>query len=467
MRRAMNLPSNSSAAGGVAPSASVTPWYCTPTFRRTAVVVLTTFALVQGYWAIGVRENDFVWHLNLGCAFLAGDPYRDIVALYPLGRAMLDAFPAALTYYAARAAVYGLALVALGMIFRIWNQAASPRWPVNKSVSFAAAVGSLALLFPYVLRDLDECGLQILLLFMLSAAMFALSRGRSAMCGLWLGLAATYKVMPLLFLPLLVWKRQWRAAAWMVCFIVVWNLTPALYLGWDTTIRAHTQWLAQVRHSMANVDPAENGIEPPNPRNINLTVAIARFLQTYPKGHPLHLEHPAFVQFGNLDPQTAGRVVKVLLLVFAGVLAWRFRHVWGAGERQADITTEWAAVCVLSALMSPLCWKQHLVVLLPAVFLTWRVVLSNPRESRRQIIGLAVVGLLAIVLKRGLLGRELSIVMMSYKFDTLAALLVMGLVLSLPRSAAPIDSAQKTCDTNHVVPPPAGRSRLLQRPNAT
>ena len=362
------------------------------------------------------------------------------------------------------------------MCWRSWHLACpfgsgiGPLTFVARSIgrsAIAAAVGSLALLFPYVLRDLDECGLQTLLLFMLSAAMYALVRGRPAMCGLWLGLATTYKVMPLLFLPLLVWKRQWRAAGWMVCFIAIWSFLPALYLGWDTTVRAHGQWLAQVRHSLSNVDPAENGIEPPNPRNVSLPGAIARYLQTYPEGHRLCLDHPCFVQFGNLDPQTAGRVVKGVLLIFAGILAWKMRRAWGPGEKQADITTEWAAVCVLSALLSPLCWKQHLVVLLPAVFLTLRVVLSNPRESRRQIIGLAIVGLVAIALKRGLLGQELSIVVMSYKFDTWAALLVMGLVLTLPRISTSSSIEPESHDTQRVVPPPAGRNRFSPRSSAT
>lgn len=414
--------------------ATVVPWYCTPGFRRIAIVGLISVASIQGYWAIFVRKNDFAWHMNLGKAFIDGDPYRDIVALYPLGRAMLDAVPAALPYYAARAAVYCLALLALGLTFWIWNQVANMRRPVNKALAFAAAVGSMALLFPYVLRDLDECGLQILLLFMLGAAMLALSCGRSIVCGMWLGLATSYKVMPLLFLPLLVWKRQWRAAAYMVSFIVIWNLIPALYLGWNKTIQVHKQWLAQVRQSMSNDDPSENGIEPPNPRNINLTAALARFVQTYPKGHPLHLEHPAFVQFGNLEPRTAGLVVKALLLSLAGILAWKMRRGWGPDQGQADIATDWAAVCVLSALLSPLCWKQHLVVLLPAVFLTWRAILSDPRGSRRQIVGLAIIGFVAIGLKRGVLGHDLSIVAMSYKFDTWTALLAMALVLTLPRS---------------------------------
>ena len=46
-------------------------------------------------------------------------------------------------------------------------------------------------------------------------------------------------------------------------------------------------------------DIAENGVKTPKVKAV-ADGGDGRYLQTYP-GHPLRLEHPAFVQFGALD----------------------------------------------------------------------------------------------------------------------------------------------------------------------
>jgi uncharacterized membrane protein len=59
-----------------------------------------------------------------------------------------------------------------------------------------AVTASLFLLGPYLLRDFDDCGLQILLLFLLTAAVHQLRCGNRLYSGLWFGIAVTYKTVP-------------------------------------------------------------------------------------------------------------------------------------------------------------------------------------------------------------------------------------------------------------------------------
>src|SRR5262249_28466914 len=151
-----------------------------------------------------------------------------------------------------------------------------------------------------------------------------------------------------------------------------WNLAPVLYLGWDTTLDCHRNWLEFSHRCMTIADPSLNPLEPPRHLNQGLAHAVARYVQNYPPGHPLALNHLWFVQFGNLEPHLAKRAVQAVLLLLAGVLAWRFRRPLRTEPDTGDLAHEWAAVTLLCALLSPLCWLQHLVLIIPCVFLWCR-----------------------------------------------------------------------------------------------
>src|SRR5262249_12878106 len=129
--------------------------------------------------------------------------------------------------------------VGLAWCVRFWSRVggdATERWLGPASVPLVVSGSD-------ILRDMAERGLQLALLCLVTAALVALVRGRAAWCGMWLGLATVYKVMPLVFLPYLVWKRQWKAALSMAAAVCVFSLLPGLYLGWQTNLQLHNQWL--------------------------------------------------------------------------------------------------------------------------------------------------------------------------------------------------------------------------------
>jgi hypothetical protein len=342
--------------------------------------------------------------------------------------------------YTTRAVFYGLAVLALWACYRIWSKLANGAAPAEASVNRTAALGTLLLAFTFVLRDLDECGLQTFVLFFLSAAGLGLAAGKRVTSGFWLGTAAVYKVSPALCLPFLLWKRQWLAAAAMVAVVVLWFLAPAAYLGWDATMTNHAKWLDRARTIAAVKDayPSQGELEQPMYYNLSLFALVARYVETYPPGHPLFLNIPGFVQFGNLEPLTAYYVVRGTLLALALMLAWRFRRAWPRQAGSADLASEWAAVCLLCALAAPVCWKQHMVLMLPALFLTVRSILVQPSWWRSAL--LSMTGVVFLGTKNLALGKDWSTLALSYKIDTLAALLLLLLVLTLPKSKTQIQA---------------------------
>ncbi len=464
-----------------------TAWYATRRFRMTALWAGIIVAAVEGYFAIVVRDNDFGYHRNTGAFLLEGDPYRPAGNCYPLGRVLMNVPLALVNVYVARAVCYLLALAALWACFRMWGRMASGgRKPPDsaaiddprsyqgayapRSLVCAAGVLAAALVFPFVLRDLDECGLQIFMLFMLTAAGYAVHRGRSGWAGFWLGTAITYKMTPVLCLPLLVWKRQWRAVGWSVIVVAVWAALPATVLGWGPTLHWHQEWWKRTSSvaadggaypSVQGFHPGQGTIEAAKQQNLSLQAALARYLETYPPGHPLHLDHPAFFQFGALEPRAAQLAVKGVLIVLACALAWRFRRRWAMQD--GDLPAEWAAACLLCAVVSPFCWKQHLVMVLPALFLTIRSLLGAATVSRWRIGALALIGAIVLLSRRGIVGHELSILLLSYKADTLAMMVALLLVLTLP---AGVPKADATSASSRTLPKPHANAVGTQRRHA-
>ncbi len=429
MPRAASFP----CASEPSPTAGRSAWSLL--WRRTVAVGLLVFFLVESYQAIWGRENDYRWHTVKGEAFLRRDMQALNADWYPLGRMGWNALVALLPYRLGRGLMLAAGVAALVGSYHLWGRMAGHGGLGHPRVRTAALLTTLAGVV-LLQRELDECGLQLVLLGMLSVAAWLFYRGRELAGAAALAAAATYKTTPLLFLPYLVWKRRFRAAAAMAVVLVGLNLLPALYLSWENALEFHGRTLARFAAQARLQDPSQNTVEPPNVRNQSLTVALARYLQTYGEDHPLYLPHPAFVQFGRLSPQAAGRVVKAAVLLLALVVAWKFwpsgGRSQGSGSRQRH-AWEWAVATGFTALLSPLCWKHHLVLILPAYFLLVLEVLRQPEQNRGTALVLWVAAALMILPGRALWGRELSLVLVSYKPYTAAALLVIGTVLARVR----------------------------------
>ncbi len=408
------------------------PWYTSRLFVFCCVGILAVVLAVEGYLALFVRDNDFLVHRNFGRLFLVGTPNRAGQFHYLPSRGLLNALTAWMPYRLDRGLHFATAVGLLGLSFCWWHRLADRQQPVDGRRAFAAAMLTLVLVGCYVQRDLDDCGLQLFLLFFLSAGAYFLSTGSSVSCGFWLGLATAYKVTPVLFFPFLIWKRQWRAAGWMALFALLWNVAPVLYLGWDTTLDAQRQWLAFSQKCLAMPDPSLNPLEPPRHLNQGLSMAVARYLQQYPPDHPLYLAHPAFVQTGWLGPAGTRLGIKVVLLTFAALLAWRFRKRVELPGQGAELANEWAAMTLLCAVLSPLCWLQHLALIVPCVFLWARAWLGGAMIPRWHGPAMAVFALIVLGVHREFVSATTYELLVSYKLHTAASLLVIGLVLSLP-----------------------------------
>jgi alpha-1,2-mannosyltransferase len=139
--------------------------------------------------------------VDISQAYNYPNPPVMAVLLEPLAK--LPPLAGALTWFYLKV---GMALLALHWVFGLVEEPGRPFPP------WARALGVLLSLKP-VVDDLNHGNVNLLILFLVVAALTLYSRRRDFLAGVVLALAVACKVTPALFLPYLVWKRAWRALA--------------------------------------------------------------------------------------------------------------------------------------------------------------------------------------------------------------------------------------------------------------
>jgi hypothetical protein len=107
------------------------------------------------------------------------------------------------------------------------------------------------------------------------------------------------------------------------------------------------------------------------------------------------------------------------------------------------VATDWAVACAYSALLSPLCWKQHLVLFVPCVFLLARAVLDGRPQSRTRIVAMFVISAIFFWTHRMILGQEIALLITAYNPVTFAAVAMTFLVLSMSRAGVAAHSISR------------------------
>jgi len=253
-------------------------------------------------------------------------------------------------------------------------------------VIVVAAV-TLLLAAPKLRSELQMWQTNVPMLFALLLALRWLD-ARPRWAGVLLGLAVNIKYLPLVYLPYLLLRRRFRAAAWFGAGIVGVALLPALVTGWSANLNhwatalsgiARLLGLGSLATEVANVDPITIG------HSISITSGIARALAS---GHVLAL------------PAAGALVVGAMLLLAcvyrrAGVPALR----WPSANAQVSqpylgtLALEWGALLALALAFSPQTNPRHTCLLL-MVFAPLAAMLCAPRPAASRWPALAASAIL-------------------------------------------------------------------------
>jgi hypothetical protein len=273
----------------------------------------------------------------------------------------------------------GLTALSVWLCFRM------VRPPGTKALPSYVQAVVLILSFRPILSDLHHGNNNLLILFLVVAALWAWRSGYDVLAGLVLALAISYKVTPALFVPYFMYKRSWRVVGATALGIGVFLLiVPGLIIGPRFNGECLAMWWQRM------ISPfLTRGEGSPQEINQSMVGVLTRFLtdtKLGPGRYDVHMD----VKLVAWPPAFVGLLVKALSIGLVGLLALFCRT---PTERRDDprLLGEFALVVLTMLFVSERSWKHHYVtLLLPYTYLTYRVFLAPVGPWVRTLLGAAM-----------------------------------------------------------------------------
>jgi alpha-1,2-mannosyltransferase len=406
------------------------------------LIVVLGGGIVISQWVRVFNDNssgDVQLHYNFGHRFVTGEfLYNGGHTPYPPFWGMANAPWSFLPRRWAQVLAYPIGVVSLAFLIYALDRMTRRTMPLAPHLRFWATVAALALASRFIIRELPECGPNLLMVALAWGGILLWREGRDWLGGASLGLAIALKCTPALFLPYFALKRQWKLLAAASIFTALFTLAPIVRLGSASYERHIRTWLGSVSKGLSNTNPSIGVLGEEEVWNVSLRPTLGRFLMHLPDGHKGKIDSAWRAEWLNLEPRVAGYVVKATLLALLGFVAWQFRRP--VVDRQAEaIAWEAAAVSLLILLVSPITWKQHCVGVFPAFYLVTRLGTSERSLPRWILAFLSVYVVVLLVADRGVIGRDLTLSLDSFGTTTWAILLLLGIVMVCHTRRARVD----------------------------
>ena len=355
---------------GTSPSTTALNWN---RWVLTAIVLLVVGVGVQYAIKASHGRSAFVRWRNQVLALGQGeDIYRRYIypnppimalILYPLAQlppvniASFNLDTGALAWFVIKA---GLTVVAFWWAFRLVQDDGFPFPP------WAQMLAVLLSLRPIV-GDLSHGNVNLLILFLVVAGLYAFHRRHDATAGVLLALAMACKVTPALFIPYFLWKRAWRTLAGCALGLILFLLViPGALLGPRHNLQLFRSWL-----DVMVLPYARDGKVWTEHNNQSLPGLVYRLGTHSPSFLDAYDQPLRYDNLLQLNPSTARRIVQVCGVMFLMGLFWVCRTPLQPRNNWL-LAAEFSMVVLGMLLFSERTWKHHCVTLaLPFTVLSY------------------------------------------------------------------------------------------------
>jgi hypothetical protein len=310
--------------------------------------------------------------------------------LYPLARLPAAAHEFGLPEKAASLAAAlcwfyikaGLTLLAFRWVFQLVEEPSRP-FPI-----WAKCLTVLLALRP-IMSDLQHGNVNLFILFLVVAALFAYRRRHDVTAGAVLGLAIACKVTPALFVPYFLWKRSWKALAGCALGLALFlwpGLVPALFMGWEGNEHHLVSWYYDMVHPFVI-----EGKVTSEHNNQSLPGLVAR-LATYSPSFSTYVNDvytpTHYDNLLDLSPEQGRWLVKGCMGLFALMVVWICRTPTMPREGWR-LGAEFSIILLGMLLFSERTWKHHCVTMLVpfAVICYYLATAQASRGLRAYLIG--------------------------------------------------------------------------------
>ena len=214
------------------------------------------------------------------------------------------------------------------------------------------AAGFLLLLadLAFPLQDLLWVGnVGALILFFCATGIYLQKNNRSASSALFIALAVFIKLTPLIIVPLMIMRRQWK---WLGAF-ATWSVLLLAVSVWQLGWQNHNEFLTKVMPAMSN------GVAERNNRSLLSAFQFIKFGKI-----PLSED----IQSGAVVmPKSSEGLFKIsAALIFFGILY----YLWRVNKTASGLVTEMYLLLLLSLIISPVSWRHgYILAVVPMIFI--------------------------------------------------------------------------------------------------
>jgi hypothetical protein len=404
--------------------------------QRKVILCALFIAIVASVFAYARYPRDFANYVAVGNAVLhGGDIYLDTQNFIPTTMPPffgLAAVPLALldrvSPYLARivwiALTWASILWALDLLARI-IYGKSLKWRADESsldVTSPELLIPFVLTLPYFISDMGLLQINSILFALALWGLYLQEKGREAAGGIAIGAAAATKVMAIVFLPYLLYRKRWRAAFWMAAATIVFFLSPILIFGWVKFSKDLGLWPVFLRSSWG-AGNAEQSVYSMWDRILGYAYIPFAVPGTFIL--PLSGARSAKVAWG----------MTCAAVGLLGAIACR-----GTPRPESRwVQVEWAIVFVAATILSPLTRKPYLVVLLlpyALLYAGWHSSDLDPRLRRVLRYVTFISFALSVPTLHDLIGKSLAVRLEMGSVVTYGSLIMLGGLLWY-RSRAP------------------------------
>jgi alpha-1,2-mannosyltransferase len=406
-----------------------------PVRRRQAawLVLVVGTGIVISQWVRVFNDNpqgDVQLHWNFGHRFLTGEfLYNGGHTPYPPFWGMANAPWTLLPRRWAQILAYPIGVASLGFLIVVLGRMTRRTLPLPPHLTFWSTVAALTLSSRFIIRELPECGPNLLMVALAWGGFALWRQKREGLGGASLGLAIALKCTPALFVPYFVLKRQWKMVATTTAFAALFTLAPMARFGPESYGRHMRAWVGTSIKGLTGTNPSVGVLGEEEVWNVSFRPTLARFLMHLPDGHKGKIDSSWRAEWLDLSPAVANRAVKASLFLILAFVAWTFRRP--VRDREAEtLLWEAAAISILILLVSPLTWKQHCVGVFPAFYLITRLGMAKRDLPRWTFVALGVYVVVILLGDRGVIGRDLTLILDSFGVTTWSLLILLGVVLA-------------------------------------
>jgi alpha-1,2-mannosyltransferase len=333
-------------------------------------------------------------------------PYLPSAAMYFSPLAMM---PAPIAFVIS----YCLAIACLPLIFMMLHAMIRGQSPMLESRGFLIAAAALLLGIHYLIRDLDDGGPNIILLAIIVTGSYCTWNRRESVGAVWLGLAAAIKATPGAFIPFFLLKRKWRAAIYTAAAAAFWIMLPMLRMGPSGWWNHQREWtITAVGFALGHNQAADYYYGSEHIQNQSLRAAVVHLLEKTSASAPM---------------ARSASIAAAVTLVAAFCWLMVSRSIGPYDPALLDF----GGLLVLMLLLSPITWVQHMVLMIPALYLIAAEEIGIRQLGRVAAAAMLVFVALTLLLNREFIGAPRYHVLLDYHVHTLSMLIVLGVVMLL------------------------------------